>query len=140
MDSLDTKKQRRRIARCFFMICVVAGVTAVFTNADAANATWSGTTGVGSLANQSWDMTEFKNKVWAIYKIADTIACAVAAVAFAVNLLEAITGTMQEAEAAKQRIKYVLIALILIQLIPLFIEFGVTIGHKYEWTPSIATQ
>lgn len=82
-------------------------------------------------------MKEFVEAIVEYFGMIQKTASGVAAAAIAVCSLGIIGGNQKEKEVNWQRIKWIVIALVALWLLPLFIGFGREIVKDYKWNPAV---
>ena len=134
MQRLNEKKDKTQVMLCV-AICVAIITAFLLMHSVGASEIWHGTEDPGATA-RPWDMTEFANRIVALYGIFKAIAAPFAVASMAISAVEVIFGSENEQEKALSRIKYTVIALACIYLIPAFIQMGYDTVRNLKWDPT----
>lgn len=134
MQRLDERKHDLVPMFCI-VICVTFITCLLLTQTVGASEIWHGTGEPGGDA-RPWDMTQFIKRILSLYGIFKAIAAPFAVASIAVSALEVIFGSEKEHGKALSRIKYTVIALACIYLIPAFIQMGYDAVRNLKWDPT----
>lgn len=92
---------------------------------------WSGTFG-----GQGWDMSEFLDRIMAAYNLIKAICAPLAVCSIAGSGFEVLFGNEQEQAKGLARIKYTLMAVAAIFLLPVAINIGFDLAKNFMWDPN----
>ena len=91
-------------------------------------------------AESDKEMSNFSSKIDETYKLFRNIALPLAALALAYCGLALLLGSEKDAEVAKKRIFFILLAIVVLYLLPLIVKEAMNVGAKYAWSPSSPAQ
>ena len=137
MQRLDEVK-RERVFLLLFLICLALAMCLLLTQGVSASEIWSGEGEPGITANP-WDMREFGQKIYKLYNIMKAVAAPLAVASIGVSAVGALFGSEKEQEKAFNRIKYTVIAIACLYLIPAFIGMGYDVVKDLQWDPTNPT-
>lgn len=112
------------LASCVMMI-------AYLTSPVYASNVWSGT-----YANVGWDMSGFLDRIMDIYNLIKAICAPLAVCSIAGAGFEVLFGNEQEQAKGMARIKYTLMAVAAIFLLPAAINIGYDLAKNFMWDPN----
>jgi hypothetical protein len=92
---------------------------------------WSGTH-----ANDSWDLTGFLDRIMDVYNLIKAICAPLAVCSIAGGGFEVLFGNEQEQSKGMARIKYTLMAVAAIFLLPAVINIGYDLAKNFMWDPN----
>lgn len=92
---------------------------------------WSGTH-----ANDSWDLTGFLDRIMDAYNLIKAICAPLAVCSIAGGGFEVLFGNEQEQSKGMARIKYTLMAVAAIFLLPAVINIGYDLAKNFMWDPN----
>lgn len=81
------------------------------------------------------DLTEYRSEVMANYRMLQGVSLAIGGVSVAMSAFQLLQGNGQAQERAKRKIIWSLIVVAIVNLLPLVISTGASLGMKYAWTP-----
>lgn len=110
------------------LICVLA-VTSLSSPAYASDV-WSGT-----YANADWDLTGLLDRIMAVYNLIKAICAPLAVCSIAGGGFEILFGNEQEQSKGMTRIKFTLMAVAAIFLLPAVINIGYDLAKNFMWDP-----
>ncbi len=108
--------------------CVFAAVW-LSSPANASNV-WSGT-----YANANWDLTSLLDRIMDVYNLIKAICAPLAVCSIAGGGFEVLFGNEQEQSKGMARIKYTLMAVAAIFLLPAAINIGYDLAKNFMWDP-----
>lgn len=123
----ETEKVRRMIG-----ITAIGLFAAMCLSSPAyASNIWSGTYG-----GEGWDMSEFLARIMDAYNLIKAICAPLAVCSIAGGGFEVLFGNEQEQGKGLSRIKYTLMAVAAIFLLPVAINIGFDLAKNFMWDPS----
>ena len=126
--SLSGEERKRWMIFCFVSCAIM--VACLTSPAFACNV-WSGTH-----ANDSWDLTGFLDRIMDIYNLIKAICAPLAVCSIAGGGFEVLFGNEQEQSKGMARIKYTLMAVAAIFLLPAVINIGYDLAKNFMWDPN----
>lgn len=134
MQNLNEARRSRMLMLLFFA-CIAFAVCLLVAHPAYASEIWAGT-GEGGASGKPWDMKEYGQKIVTMYSIVKAIAAPFAAASVAVSALEVLFGSEREQGKALSRLKYTVIALACLYLLPIFISMGYNAVKNIQWDPT----
>lgn len=123
-------RQRRRIAPLLCAVIAAVLLLGVSIPAYASNAAMEGERIARAVES------DFLRAISVYYREAIDIALPMAALSIAVSSFRILIENTDKAfEKAKAQVKYTLIAVVVLILIPSFVAAGVSFGERYGWNP-----
>ncbi len=92
---------------------------------------WSGTH-----ANDNWNLTGFLDRIMDVYNLIKAICAPLAVCSIAGGGFEVLFGNEQEQSKGIARIKYTLMAVAAIFLLPAVINIGYDLAKNFMWDPN----
>ncbi|MFP5522045.1 hypothetical protein [Peptococcus simiae] len=128
-DVISTR--RLRLVLAFSLVGLVS--LALLLPDSAFAASFSGTAESGV----SWDLSNYKDMMGGVYRIAMYILFPVAAVSLAAAAFMMITGDEQSVAKGKKQVFITLFTIAALLLLPSVLNFGVSTGSSHGWTPTM---
>mgnify|MGYP005806396399 FL=1 len=126
--SLSGGERKRWMIFCFVSCAIMV---ACLTSPAFASNVWSGTH-----ANDSWDLTGFLDRIMDVYNLIKAICAPLAVCSIAGGGFEVLFGNEQEQSKGMARIKYTLMAVAAIFLLPGVINIGYDLAKNFMWDPN----
>lgn len=84
---------------------------------------------------ETYDLSEYGEKIGEIYRLAEILAIPCGAVAFAFGAFKMLNGDEKSMETGKRQMIFAAIAIAVVLLLPLAVRSGVDLGRQYGWSP-----
>lgn len=137
MQGLEGMKHERRCLLIFF-VCLTIAMCLLLMRPVYASEIWKGE-GEAGLEGNSWTMVEFGQKIYTLYKIMQAVAAPLAVASIGISAVGALFGNEKEQEKAFTRMKYTIIAIACLYLVPTFIGMGYDVVKNIQWDPTHPT-
>lgn len=129
MQRKKSGTERTRLVIATAAICILA-VTWLSSPAYASNV-WSGTH-----ANGGWDLSVFLDRILDVYNLIKAVCAPLAVCSIAGGGFEVLFGNEQEQSKGFARIKYTVMAVIALYLLPVAINIGYDLAKNFMWDPN----
>lgn len=129
MNDLQHPSRKRLVQLSLIMVVGLLALN-IYTRPVLASGIWQ-----GMYDNKSWDLEPFRERIMDIYTLFKAICAPLAVCSIVAGGFEVLLGSEQEQAKGFARIKYTLMAVIALYLLPTVINIGYEIAKQYIWDP-----